>query len=118
MVWFHHPARRNDGGVNTLKRTPLSLGFEASGKKLHLSGSSESNVFLEDVMEYRFLTRPEVETLTKLSRSSIYRLIRSKPPKFPLPIRISSRAVRWRESEIRDYIDSRPRATGELGRGK
>ena len=59
----------------------------------------------------RLLTRAEVESITTLSRSSLYRKMRSGT--FPEPIRIGDRAVRWRESEILDFIDSRPRATGE-----
>ena len=57
------------------------------------------------------LDRREVEVRTKLSRSSIYRLMRAH--RFPEPVRIGDRAVRWRSSEISEYINSRPRATGE-----
>ncbi len=57
-----------------------------------------------------FLRREEVEARTSLSRSSIYRLMRSGV--FPEPVKISSRAVRWRSSEIEQFLDSRPRATG------
>ena len=59
----------------------------------------------------RLLTRAEVESITTLSRSSLYRKMRAGS--FPEPIRIGDRAVRWRESEIREFIASRPRATGE-----
>ena len=59
----------------------------------------------------RLLTRAEVESITTLSRSSLYRKMRSGT--FPEPIRIGDRAVRWLASEIRDWIESRPRATGE-----
>ena len=57
-----------------------------------------------------FLRREEVEARTSLSRSSIYRLMRSGV--FPEPVKISLRAVRWRSSEIEQYLASRPRATG------
>lgn len=58
----------------------------------------------------RLLTRHEVEWLTGLSRSSIYRLMRDD--RFPHPKRVGLRAVRWRESEILAWIASRPLAIG------
>ena len=57
------------------------------------------------------LTRPEVERRTGLSRSTIYR--KMSDGTFPVPLKVSARAVRWRESEIRAYVDSRPRSYGE-----
>ena len=57
------------------------------------------------------LTRREVERRTGLSRSTIYRKMRDGT--FPVPLKISERAVRWREREIRAYVDSRPRSYGE-----
>ena len=57
------------------------------------------------------LTRPEVERRTGLSRSTIYRKMREGT--FPVPLKVSERAVRWRESDIRAYVDSRPRSYGE-----
>ena len=59
----------------------------------------------------RLLHRAEVEELTGLSRSAIYRLMRSH--QFPTPIKIGLRAVRWPQSEINEFIVRRPRATGE-----
>ena len=59
----------------------------------------------------KLLTRPEVESRCRISRSALYRLMREND--FPEPIKIGPRAVRWRESEIEAYIDSRPRAEGE-----
>ena len=57
------------------------------------------------------LTRREVERRTGLSRSTLYRKMRDGS--FPVPLKISERAVRWRESDIRAYVDSRPRSYGE-----
>ena len=62
-------------------------------------------------MNDRLLTRTEVERCVGLGRSSIYRLMRMG--KFPLPIKIGLRAVRWPASEIERWIADRPRATGE-----
>jgi len=57
------------------------------------------------------LTRREVERRTGLSRSTIYRKMREGT--FPVPVKVSERAVRWRASDIRAYVDSRPRSYGE-----
>ena len=66
-------------------------------------------------MTDHLLTRREVEARCGLSRSSLYRLMRLG--RFPEPIRVAIRAVRWREREIEDWLSTRPRATGEsLGR--
>lgn len=58
----------------------------------------------------RLLTRAEVERLVGLRRSAIYSLMRAG--KFPLPLKISGNAVRWRLSEIEAWIDALPRARG------
>ena len=57
------------------------------------------------------LTRREVERRTGLSRSTIYRKMREDT--FPVPLKISERAVRWRGRDIRAYVESRPRSYGE-----
>ena len=57
----------------------------------------------------RLLTRRQVEVLTGLARSTLYRMMRAGT--FPNPIRVGQRAVRWLESEILAWIASRPRAT-------
>ena len=59
----------------------------------------------------KLLTRFEVEELSGLSCSSLYRLMRSG--QFPEPIKIAPRAVRWRQSELDVWLSSRPRATGQ-----
>ena len=61
--------------------------------------------------EDRLLRRTEVEVRTGLSRTSIYRLMREG--RFPEPLKIGSKAVRWPESEIADWLAARPRAKGE-----
>ncbi|MYH02253.1 MAG: AlpA family phage regulatory protein [Nitrospira sp. SB0675_bin_23] len=57
------------------------------------------------------LTRLEVERRTGLSRSTLYRKMREGT--FPVPLKVSERAVRWRDSDIRAYVDSLPRSYGE-----
>lgn len=59
----------------------------------------------------RLLRREGVEEATTLTTSSLYRPMRKG--EFPLPIKIGLRAVRWPESEIEAWLESRPRATGE-----
>lgn len=65
-------------------------------------------------MEIRLLTRQEVQERCGLSCSTIYRMMREKPPGFPLPIKVSPRKVRWIESEFNDWLASRPRAIGDF----
>ena len=60
----------------------------------------------------RLLRRRQVEDITGLSRSSIYRLMRNG--EFPLPVKVGPAAVRWRASEITIWVESRPLATGEF----
>ena len=64
-------------------------------------------------MKDRLLRRREVEELTGLSRASIYRLMRDG--RFPLPVKVSATAVRWKASDITVWIQSRPIATSEIG---
>lgn len=51
------------------------------------------------------LRRHQVEGLTGLSRSTIYRL--ANQGDFPRPVRLGQRSVAWRESEVRAWIDTR-----------
>lgn len=65
-------------------------------------------------MQDRFLRRPEVESITGLSRSTIYLMISNG--EFPKPARIGRRAVAWRESVIQSWIESRW-SMSQRGRG-
>ena len=56
----------------------------------------------------RLLTLGDVIAATALSRSAVYAMMAES--RFPKPIRIGSRAVRWVEQEVLDFIASRPRA--------
>ena len=60
----------------------------------------------------RLLGCREVEKITGMSRSSIYRLKREG--KFPRPVRIGPAAVRWKASDITAWMESRPVAKGEF----
>ena len=48
--------------------------------------------------------RYEVERLTSLHKSSIYRLM--KEDKFPKPLRLSTMRVAWRLADIEDWVNS------------
>ncbi|MCY4212494.1 MAG: AlpA family phage regulatory protein [Gammaproteobacteria bacterium] len=52
----------------------------------------------------RLLNREQVSEIVGLKRSCIYQKIREGS--FPKPLRVGKSAVRWRESSIRDWIDS------------
>ena len=56
----------------------------------------------------RLLTLRDVTEATALSRSVIYDLMAES--RFPKPLRVGDRAVRWIEDEVIEYIASRPRA--------
>ena len=58
------------------------------------------------------LRRPDVETLTGLSRAWIYAAMARG--EFPRPLRIGKRAVAWPKSAIDDWIEERK---GEAGFG-
>ena len=62
----------------------------------------------------RLVRLPEVLHLCGLSRTAVYDLIARKA--FPGPVRIGPRSVGWRHSEVQAWIETRPRATGFLGR--
>ena len=64
-------------------------------------------------MQDRLMRRREVEKITGISRSSIYRLMQEG--EFPRPVRVGSAAVRWRQSDITVWLESRPVARGEFG---
>ncbi len=64
-------------------------------------------------MHDRLLRRRQVEEITGLSRSSIYRLMQDG--EFPRPVKVGPAAVRWRSSDIKVWLESRPVATGDFG---
>ena len=63
-------------------------------------------------MHDRLLRRRQVEEITGLSRSSIYRLMQDG--EFPRPVKVGPAAVRWRASDITTWLESRPISRGEF----
>ena len=59
----------------------------------------------------KLIRLPIVEERTCLKKSSIY--AGGKAGTFPLPVRLSARAVAWRESDIDRWIADRPTTRGE-----
>ena len=53
---------------------------------------------------YRLLKLKEVESITQISKSKIYRDIKSG--RFPSPISLGSNSVRWVETDIYQWIKS------------
>ena len=56
-------------------------------------------------MVERILRRPEVESRTGLSRSTIYAMMAEGL--FPKPVRLGKRAVGWTDSTIDEWLESR-----------
>ena len=59
------------------------------------------------------LRTPEVIRATGLSRTTLWRLERLG--KFPLMIRLGANSIGWVESEIRAWIETRPRGMIDSG---
>ncbi len=59
------------------------------------------------------LRREEVEARLAVSRSWIYSEMRAG--RFPEPVKIGKRAVRWRVADLDEWAASRPLAHGDLG---
>ena len=62
-------------------------------------------------MNNRLLRRRQVEEITGLARSSIYRQM--DLGSFPRPVKVGPAAVRWRASDITGWLESRPIAAGK-----
>ena len=65
-------------------------------------------------MSDRLLRRREVEQITGIGSSSIYRQM--DRGSFPRPVKVGPNAVRWRESDIQRWVETRPTAGSERDR--
>ena len=61
----------------------------------------------------RLLRIAQVREITSLSRSVIYEQM--DEGRFPRPLKVGKQAVRWRESEIEQWIDGLKKSTGWQG---
>jgi len=66
----------------------------------------ESSLARVDSAAPVFLRMPTVMRMTGLGRSTIYRLIAER--KFPSPVRLGTRAVAWRSSDLDQWSEARP----------
>jgi prophage regulatory protein len=62
----------------------------------------------------RLLRLPAVLHTTGLGRSTLYRMVADHT--FPAPVRVSKRAVAWRDHEIRQWTLDRPVTSGRPSR--
>jgi len=56
----------------------------------------------------KFLKRKKVLEISGLSSSALYRAIAAGA--FPRPRRLGARSVAWREDEVLEWIETRPKA--------
>ena len=59
-------------------------------------------------MLHQILKLKEISSLTKLSSSTIYRLVQAG--EFPKPIKLAAHASGWLESDIENWIEARQKA--------
>ena len=57
----------------------------------------------------RLLKLGEVLEMVQVSRSTLYVMMARN--RFPRPVRVHERCVRWRESEVLEWVASRPTAS-------
>jgi prophage regulatory protein len=69
------------------------------------TGSDDSGI-LDDLI---FLRLPEVKAITRLSKTSLYAMIRNRS--FPAPVRLGPRAVAWLRSDVRRWAKERVHAS-------
>ena len=62
----------------------------------------------------RLLTVAQVGELTGLSRAAIY--VEMKERELPRPVRVGSKSVRWRLSELVAWMESRKKIPADIGR--
>ena len=62
----------------------------------------------EEFQDRRILRRTEVEEIVGISRSTLYSMVAEG--RFPRPIRIGRRAVGWRWSHVKSWLDAAERS--------
>lgn len=69
----------------------------------------------EDPRDTEFLRLPSVLRRTGLGRSTIYRLMADE--KFPAPVKLSGRAIGWRQSDLDRWSNELPTMAHRAARG-
>ena len=85
-------------------RTVLSAADLAPGGHPQAADAGDHLMAAQPIL----LRLPMVMRITGLARSTIYKLISQN--QFPVPIKLSTRAVAWLQSEIETWVSSRVRA--------
>ena len=83
------------------EKTPV--GMEEAADDVVASKQLFTRPILQD--EVSFLRLPELKSVTGLSKSSLYALIRAKT--FPSPVQLGPRTVAWVRSEVRQWAAER-----------
>ena len=68
-------------------------------------------------MQPEILRIKDVIKITRLSRTSIWRYVKSGA--FPAPVSLGgpgSRIIGWHANEVKHWLENRPRKTGQVGR--
>ena len=66
---------------------------------------------MDGIITDRLVTRAEVERRVGLGRSALYRAMREG--RFPEPLRVGPKSVRWLLSEVEKWIAGLPRSHGD-----
>ena len=66
--------------------------------------------------DIELLTRQQVEKILGVRRSTLYKWLLQG--KFVKPIHLSPGCVRWRRTELEDWINSRPKTVGEVSKSQ
>ena len=64
----------------------------------------------------RILRRRDVENLTGLSRSTLYAMMADG--NFPSPIKLGKRAVGWQDTDLTEWIASRPKKSNPISQAE
>lgn len=76
--------------------------------KIFVSYRIIENMKQQELSEKQVLRSFDVQKLTGLSRTTLWRL--SRLGDFPTPIKLSTRCVGWRRTEIEQWLDNRESA--------
>lgn len=59
----------------------------------------------DDLTRFRIVRKPEVLALIGVSSASLHRWVNEG--RFPSPVKLGPNSVGWRESDLRDWLESR-----------
>ncbi len=105
FVTLDGSTHRKPTSMNTTTQTPAAR-FQGTDQQAQPGKAADG--FHWPTIPDRLLKMDEVQELTTLGRTTIYAKI--KTGEFPEPVRLSERAVAWRETEVREWIKGLARA--------